>query len=202
MCYNAIITGFSSETLSGSLKLLFLCSSKKCPVRGLWWKRKTLFEWPTWPSIHHPAIQKTPLWVNFRWTPTLIGVGSTLVPSYMPHIPTRPTYLPYAVSYLPTPSTSYLPTPQPPTYPPCSLPTPIHCLHHQAFQVHSTPLGWSSHGGLCSKPKLSLMPWSSCMQLGGCGAWRSSLTPWTKSWRSKISLPSLSFPGLVSLKFL
>jgi hypothetical protein len=35
MCYNAIITGFSSETLSGSLKLLFLCSSKKCPVRGL-----------------------------------------------------------------------------------------------------------------------------------------------------------------------
>jgi hypothetical protein len=35
MCYEAIITGFSGETLSGFLKLLFLCSSKKCPVRGL-----------------------------------------------------------------------------------------------------------------------------------------------------------------------
>ncbi len=183
MCYDAIITGFCSETLSGSLKLLFLCSSKKCPVRGLWWKRKILFEWPTWPGTHHPAIQKTPLWANFGWTPTLFGVGSTLVPSYMPHIPTWPTYLPILQ----------------PTYPHFF---PIHCLCHQAFQVHSTPLGWNSHGGLCSKLKLSLMPWSSCMQLGGCGAWRSSLTPWTQSWRSKISLPSLSFPGLVSLKFL
>jgi HSP90 family molecular chaperone len=35
------------------------------------------------------------------------------------------------------PSTSYLPTLQP-TYPHFF---PIHCLHHQAFQVHSTPLG-------------------------------------------------------------
>jgi hypothetical protein len=123
--YYAIITGFSSETLSGSLKLLFLCSWKKCPVRRLWWKRKTLFEWPTLPS--------TPLWVNFGWTPT--GVGSTLVPSYMPHIPTQCTYVctysmqspafppPQLPTYLP--STSYLPTPQPPTYPPCNLPTPF-----------------------------------------------------------------------------
>ncbi len=120
-------------------------------------------------------------------------------PNICTYLPILCSLLPsHPLNFLPTyPSTSYLPTLQP-TYPHFFS---IHCLHHQAFQFHSTPLGWSSHGGLCSKLKLFLMPWSSCMQLGCCGAWRSSLTPWTQSWRSKISLPSLSFPGLVSLKF-
>jgi hypothetical protein len=110
--------------LSGSLKLLFLCSSKKCPVRGLWWKRKTLFEWPTWPS--------TPLWVNFGWTPT--GVGSTLVPSYMPHIPTQCTYVPIYSMQSPA-----FPPPQLPTYLPLNL-LPTHpAAYLSPFFPHTLP---------------------------------------------------------------